>query len=411
MPQQSIRADDVAVIGAILLSLSALAAELLAAPAALTYALNGGIIAALIAATVVSHRARARSRESLRAQVERIDCSVREYDGLCERIAQDSEAQYKRLGESLGQLQEVVSSAANKLGGSLTGLQHNSDNQREMLRHLVDELLALAAEEDQVQQSTGLQRFAEEAREAIHEFVTTVQTLKTSGSDIAARFATMRAKVDAVTRLMSEVKQINNQTELLALNAAIEAARAGEAGRGFAVVADEVRKLAQRTEKFSEQIDALLHEIHGAIVDVGLAVDVSASTDVSKAQASEANVATLWNEMSELNACATAQSKRINEISESIHRLVMQGILSMQFEDIVTQVLGKLNQHTEFMSRYADGFFSAHRDMAERDGISRILRRNETLQRLLEQSHHSEKSIRFEAVQQTAINAGAVDLF
>jgi methyl-accepting chemotaxis protein len=96
----------------------------------------------------------------------------------------------------------------------------------------------------------------------------------------------MRGKVDAVSRLMTEVSQINNQTELLALNAAIEAARAGEAGRGFAVVADEVRKLAQRTEKFSGQIDTLLAEIHTAINDVGSAVDVSASADVSKAEAS-----------------------------------------------------------------------------------------------------------------------------
>jgi methyl-accepting chemotaxis protein len=113
-----------------------------------------------------------------------------------------------------------------------------------------------------------------------------VQQLKASGADIAERFSTMRGKVDAVSRLMTEVSQINNQTELLALNAAIEAARAGEAGRGFAVVADEVRKLAQRTEKFSGQIDTLLAEIHTAINDVGSAVDVSASTDVSKAEAS-----------------------------------------------------------------------------------------------------------------------------
>ena len=411
MSNQSIRADDLATFAGITLSIASIVSVALGGPAWMDYVLSGGTIAALLTATFISHQARGRARRNQQEQLKRINDSVHEYDDLCDRIAHDSETQYQRLRDSLGQMQDVIASAASKLGGSLTGLQNNSNDQREMLRHLVDELLALATNEDQVLQSTGLQRFAEETREAIHEFVGTVERLKTSGADIAERFSAMRGKVDAVTRLMTEVNQINSQTELLALNAAIEAARAGEAGRGFAVVADEVRKLAQRTEKFSDQIDALLREIHASITDVGAAVDVSANTDISKAQASEANVGVMWAEMSELNNRATAQSRRINEVSESIHHLVMQGILSMQFEDIVSQVLGKLRQHTDFMSRYAHGFFDAHRDVEERDGVSRIQRRNRTLHQLLEQSEASDKTIRFESVQQTGVNAGDVDLF
>ena len=411
MSAPRIRSDDIATFSGIVLALAGIAAHYLEGPDWLQYALSGGVIVALIAATSISHRARGRARENARRQRERIDSSVQEYDSLCTRIAAESETQYGRLGESLNQMNEVIASAASKLGGSLTGLQDNSNDQRELLRHLVDELLALATNEDQVQQSSGLQRFAEETREAIHEFVVTVGALQASGADISARFTAMRGKVDAVTRLMTEVNQINSQTELLALNAAIEAARAGEAGRGFAVVADEVRKLAQRTEQFSRQIETLLKEIHVAIDDVGVAMDLSASTDISKAQASEANVAAMWAEMSELNTRATAQSRRINEVSESIHRLVMQGILSMQFEDIVSQVLGKLRQHTAFMSRYTQGFFDAHRDVNEKDGLARIQRRVATLTQLLDESSRSAAEIRFEAVSQNAVSAGEIDLF
>lgn len=61
------------------------------------------------------------------------------------------------------------------------------------------------------------------------------------------------------------IKQISNQTNLLALNAAIEAARAGEHGRGFAVVAEEIRKLAEDSNKFTSEIENIIHVLSSKI--------------------------------------------------------------------------------------------------------------------------------------------------
>jgi methyl-accepting chemotaxis protein len=119
----------------------------------------------------------------------------------------------------------------------------------------------------------------------------------------------------------------------------------------------------------------------------------------------------MGREMQDLTTLAAEQSRRINEVSAAIHRLVMQGVLSMQFEDIVSQLLGKLRQHTEFMSEYAHGFFDVHRDVAERDGLARIQRRNTILSELLHASNRSAEEIRFDSVRQTGVDAGAVDLF
>lgn len=370
------------------------------------------IIVLLVSVTIV-HRRQADNRaiQQVSQEQQRLEAEFSRYQTLCQEVMQGHLEQLSRQHQTSDQLRGIVASAASSLGGSLTGLQVHSEDQRIVLKDLVEELLHVASTDDATNRSAGLQRFAEEAQHAILDFVNTVTTLKKSGDTVAAGFNDMRTDLQAVTGFMDEVAQINKQTELLALNAAIEAARAGEAGRGFAVVADEVRKLAHRTQKFSDEIGNLLNKMHASINVIGSSVDVSASTDIERARHSEQAVDAMWNEIRQVNQVATQQSKRIAELSESIHHLVMQGILSMQFEDLVTQLLGKLDQHATYVSHFNDVFLQAHLDAPRNDSHISISNRNEKIQELLNNWSEAKNNMRFDAIAQQGMSAGDIDLF
>lgn len=346
-------------------------------------------IVALFGAILLSNKERTSWKDRQKSRMEELSDVMTEYHTLSNEAMALGERQFSALESEMSEAQAIIREAVGRLSGSLTGLESQSTNQRLVLKALIDEMLQMTGSDEEVVQQASLQRFFDETNALITEFVAKMTELRGNSVSISSKFTEMQNQVLRITNCLNDVSDITKQTDLLALNAAIEAARAGEAGRGFAVVADEVRKLASRTGGFNNEIRQALGDILKSLDDVGIQVSQSAKVDMSLAEKSKETLFGLGNEMLGLTDKAREHSRHITEVTEQMHRLTQEGVLAMQFEDIVTQMMSRISQKTLIVSNYLHAFLSLHQDQGEEDGLKRFKKRSERLISLLVESQQN----------------------
>ena len=380
------RIDDLLIWLSVAISAGLWLWSLLAAPVSEHFFLLVAILPAL--AIVLSFGERKRWKNRQQAYVVELNNVMSEYHVLSNEAMAHAELQFTSLEKGMLEAQDIIRTSVNKLSGSLTGLESQSSDQRLILRSLIDEMLQMTGSDNShIQEQAGLQRFFDETNALIAEFVSKMSQLRATSQGVAHSFEQMQNQVAQINTTLNDVAGITKQTDLLALNAAIEAARAGEAGRGFAVVADEVRNLAARTGDFNVDIRKALADILNSLREVGIRISDATNIDMSIAEKSQATLHDLGAELMELTDRARQHSNHITAVTEQMHSLTQEGVMAMQFEDIVTQMISRISQRTTNVGEYMHAFLSLHHDQGEADGLQRFRTRSQRLVQLLVNSH------------------------
>jgi len=341
-------------------------------------------IALLCGAMLLSRRERKRWKARQNGYMNELAKVMAEYHTLSNEAMAHADRQFSGLEKEMEEARNIIRDSVIQLSGSLTGLEVQSTDQRQVLKSLIDEMLEMTGSADsQASEQVGLQRFFDETNHLIAEFAAKMDELRSVSLGIATSFEEMQGQVAHITTTLDGVSDITKQTDLLALNAAIEAARAGEAGRGFAVVADEVRKLAARTGGFNSDIRQSLEGMLRSLRTVGSQVVQATQTDMSIAEKSKGTLLDLEKDMMGLTEKAREHSRHITEVTEQMHRLTQEGVLAMQFEDIVSQMMERISQKTLNVGQYLHAFLTLHQDQGETDGLHRFRMRSQRLVSLM----------------------------
>ncbi|WNL47292.1 methyl-accepting chemotaxis protein [Dyella sp. BiH032] len=244
------------------------------------------------------------------------------------------EALVDELGHAareLHQALDLLRDAVSELGGGFDGLSHKTGLQQSLLKQIID------GQKDGV----SVQDFAARTSDLLEHFVGLIVQLSRDSLRIVYRIDGMAKEMDAVFGLLKNVNTIAEETNLLALNASIEAARAGEAGRGFAVVAGEIRNLASHSNQFNEQIGSHVERARTAMEQLRGLVGAMASQDLNMALSTKGGIDAMLAHVTESDARTSQVADQVVEINRGLGSDVSTTIRSLQFEDILSQLINQ----------------------------------------------------------------------
>ncbi|PIW61641.1 methyl-accepting chemotaxis protein, partial [Shewanella sp. CG12_big_fil_rev_8_21_14_0_65_47_15] len=238
---------------------------------------------------------------------------------------------------SIAEAANTVNDSANDLSGFTQATNKRMQQQQaetEQTATAMNEMTATVAEVAQsaaaaADSAKDADTYAANGNHIVMQSINSMSQLSDQIQKTAQVIGVLSNESQNIGRVLDVIKSIAEQTNLLALNAAIEAARAGEQGRGFAVVADEVRTLAQRTQKSTQEIEAMIATLQLGVKEAVSAMEVGINqVDDANDKANQAGqalkeIVTSVDNITELNTHIATAAEEQSSVAESINRSII----------------------------------------------------------------------------------------
>ncbi len=327
--------------------------------------------------------------------------------GIAAEISQYMRHESTSIRDKTANIRNIIKDAITNLNNSFNNLNDHTQQEHDVVVSLIESLGSGSNDAN----TLSFQKLSEETTHVMEKLVAQLSNVGQRSTETVGKIDEMVGQIEAIFTLLVDVKSIADQTNLLALNAAIEAARAGDAGRGFAVVADEVRKLSLHSNQLNEQIRAQAEQAKTTIDDVRSIVSKVATEDVNEALSSKSTVDNMMYDLENMNSAVSNKLEQISGMISQVDDNVSVAVRSLQFEDIVSQILGQLDGQTNNLETFADQINSSASMMGDVSDGNQCQEQLSNLQNAVSQARGSLQSNVEEQQSQSSMQDGDVELF
>ncbi|WP_250894732.1 methyl-accepting chemotaxis protein, partial [Aeromonas dhakensis] len=200
------------------------------------------------------------------------------------------------------------------------------------------------------EKSAGMAAVLAQSQAQLNQVITIMHSTQANRDAMLAEIKTLTAYTIELNTMALDVAKIASQTNLLALNAAIEAARAGEAGRGFAVVADEVRTLSRLSSETAQKMTDKVDTINAGIGRAFQIAESAAGRDQVAVSDAEHAIEQVLERFRMATTSLAESAALLQSESSGIHREISDVIVSLQFQDRVSQILSHVRQNMDSLN-------------------------------------------------------------
>jgi methyl-accepting chemotaxis protein len=227
--------------------------------------------------------------------------------------------------------------------GKLCQQFSNLINGMENAMHVSTQTIGSNTNQNEVSLMQVIQKSQTKLAEVLESQRKTMQSKETMLSGMSQ----LKGITKELNSMATIVSSLADQTNLLALNASIEAARAGEAGRGFAVVAEAVRELAQKSGDAGNNIQRRVALVNETINQTLTATDDYSQQDDIAMQETELAIKRSMNHIADSAKQVELTATQLSIEQQNIHKEISRVLVSLQFQDRVSQILNQVEQDVE----------------------------------------------------------------
>jgi methyl-accepting chemotaxis protein len=231
----------------------------------------------------------------------------------------------------------MVRDAASRVARSFESLHQAASSQRAALQTVASAFY---------DKESGGRSFASSTEALMRQFVDEIVRVSRDSVRIIDQLADLSAQVSGIVLSADAIDGLARETRFIAFNARIETHRAGDAGRTFKVVADEVKRLANASSTLSNQIRQNVSECNQQLAQVHKTSTGLATHDLNRAIESHQGLAEAIGKLDTVN-------QELDSMLEAVTNGIADAVRSLQFEDMVTQILTATVARVERMGEFS----------------------------------------------------------